>query len=327
MIVLTGGAGFIGANLLRQLNRLGFKEILVVDNVAKSRKWANLVGCTFCNYIHKDSLWQWLTDNPGIEFELVIHLGACTDTMENDFDYLIRNNTAYSQRLWDFCCNRKIPFIYASSAATYGDGAEGFSDAHETILSYRPINAYGYSKHLFDLWALAQKDTPPRWYALKFFNVYGPYEDHKDRMASVAYHAVPQALKKGCIRLFKSYREGYTDGGQKRDFVYVDDVVRMIMFLMNNEVPSGIYNAGSGEARTFNDLAAAIFGALKKQINIEYFEMPETIKSSYQYFTEANMSKIQSAGYNFKSTPLEIGVQQYIEWMLAKKHRGIENSI
>ena len=327
MILLTGGAGFIGANLLRQLNRLGIKDILIVDNVAKSRKWANLVGCTFCNYIHKDGLWQWLLENQEIEFELVIHLGACSNTMENDFDYLIRNNTSYSQRLWDFCYRRQIPFIYASSAATYGDGSVGFSDAHETICSYRPINGYGYSKHLFDLWALAQTETPPRWYGLKFFNVYGPYENHKNRMASVAYHAVPQAIKTGCIRLFKSYREGYTDGGQKRDFVYVDDVVRMIVFLMNSVVPNGVYNAGSGEARTFNDLAAAIFGALKKQTKIEYFDMPDTIKSGYQYFTEADMSKIQSAGYNIKSTPLEIGVQQYVEWMLDKKTSSIEDSI
>ena len=327
MLILTGGAGFIGANLLRQLNRLGFTDILIVDNVAKSRKWANLVGCSFANYIHKDFLWQWLGENPETRFEMVIHLGACTDTMEADFDYLIKNNTSYSQRLWDFCCRKEIPFIYASSAATYGDGAEGFSDAHETIPRYRPINGYGYSKHLFDLVALEQMDAPPRWYGLKFFNVYGPYENHKNRMASVAYHSLPQALKKGCIRLFKSYRDGYPDGGQKRDFVYVDDVVRMIVFLINNPAPSGIYNSGSGEARTFNDLASAIFGALKKDLKIEYFDMPETIKSSYQYFTQAEMAKVRSAGYNFKSTPLESGVQQYVEWMLDKKNRILEDLI
>jgi ADP-L-glycero-D-manno-heptose 6-epimerase len=325
MVILTGGAGFIGANLLRRLNRMGFTEILIVDNIAKSRKWANLVGCSFANYIHKDSLWQWLGENCGTRFEMVIHLGACTDTMEVDFEYLIKNNTTYSQRLWDFCYRQGIPFIYASSAATYGDGGEGFSDAHETVARYRPINGYGYSKHLFDLWALQQKNAPPRWYGLKFFNVYGPYENHKGKMASVAYHSLPQALNNGCIRLFKSYREGCPNGGQKRDFVYVEDVVRMILFLIKNPVPNGIYNCGSGEARTFNDLAGAIFGALNRYTKIEYFDMPETIRSSYQYFTEADMSKIQSAGYDYQPTPLDKGIQKYVQWMLEKPPNKIRN--
>jgi ADP-L-glycero-D-manno-heptose 6-epimerase len=322
MIILTGGAGFIGANLLRELNLQGFTDILVVDNIAKSRKWANLVGCTFSRYIHKDSLWQWLADNPGTRFEMVIHLGACSDTMEGDFDYLVRNNTAYTQRLWDFCCRKEIPFTYASSAATYGDGAEGFSDSHEKIKSLRPINGYGYSKHLFDLWALGQETTPPRWYGLKFFNVYGPYEFHKGRMASVAFHALPQVIEKGCFRLFKSYREGCPDGGQRRDFVYVGDVVRQMVFLMNNPVANGIYNSGSGEARTFNALAAAVFAALKKDSTIEYFDMPESIKNSYQYFTQAEMGKIRSVGFSVAPTQLETGVQRYVEWMLANKKQA-----
>jgi ADP-L-glycero-D-manno-heptose 6-epimerase len=323
MIILTGGAGFIGTNMLHRLNRMGCEDVLVVDNIAASDKWKNLVGATFRQYIQKDRLWEWLDSRPAAPLEAVIHLGACTDTMESDFDYLAENNLHYSQRLWQLCTQKQIPFVYASSAATYGDGAIGFSDDHSQILRYRPINPYGFSKHLFDLWALKQVDSPSRWYGLKFFNVYGPYENHKGRMASVAYFAIPQALEKGQIRLFKSGRSDYRDGEQKRDFVFVGDVVSIATHFLNNAAPSGIYNAGSGRAQTFNQLAAAIFNALKKPVNIEYFDMPETLQGSYQYFTEADMSKIVEAGCNFQPTSLEEGIHQYCDWLLKDRSERV----
>ncbi len=319
MIILTGGAGFIGTNTLITLNRMGREDVLVVDNIAATDKWMNLVGMAFRQYIHKDRLWDWLAARPSAPLEAVIHLGACTDTMETDFDYLAENNLRYSQRLWRVCTQRQIPFVYASSAATYGNGTVGFSDDHSQTHRYRPINPYGFSKHLFDLWALKQSDAPPRWYGLKFFNVFGPYENHKGRMASVAHFAIPQALEKGVIRLFTSGRTDYGDGEQKRDFVFVEDVVGIAIHFLNNAAPSGIYNAGSGSAQTFNRLAAAIFGALQKPVNIEYFDMPESLHSSYQYFTQADMTKLVEAGCNFEPTSLEDGVQRYCDWLLKSR--------
>jgi ADP-L-glycero-D-manno-heptose 6-epimerase len=319
MIVLTGGAGFIGSNVLAEINRRGRNDILVVDNVAVTAKWKNLVGRSFREYLHKKSFWQWALSNKTDPIEAVIHLGACTDTMEHDFDYLIENNVQYSQRIWRFCTERQIPLIYASSAATYGDGSDGFSDDHEKAAIYKPINQYGYSKHLFDLWALRQVETPQRWYGLKFFNVYGPRESHKGRMASVASFAIPQARQSGQIRLFKSYRNGCGDGEQKRDFVYVQDVVDLILYFLDAPAPSGIYNAGTGHSRSFNDLAQAIFSALKMPQRIEYFDMPETLRDSYQYFTEADMSKLISTGYNYEPTSLEDGVARYVDWLYEKR--------
>jgi len=317
MIILTGGAGFIGMNTLAALNQLGHDDILVVDNIGQSDKWKNLVGRFFRHYIPKDQLWEWLTRNRTEKVEAVIHLGACTDTMEYDFDYLTRNNIVYSQRLWQMCAEKQIPFVYASSAATYGDGSLGFSDEHTKTDQYRPINQYGFSKHRFDLWALKQSATPAGWYGIKFFNVYGPGEDHKGRMASVPNFAIPQALQTGKIRLFKSYRQDCADGEQKRDFVYVQDVVDIVInFFKIQTAPSGLYNAGTGKAETFFSLASAIFTALKKPVDIEYFEMPETLRDSYQYFTEADMRKLGAAGYKYKPTSLEEGIGQYAEWYL-----------
>ena len=315
MIILTGGAGFIGTNTLITLNRMGCEDVVVVDNVAASDKWKNLVGKVFRQYVHKDRLWQWLDGRSTAPLEAVIHLGACTDTMETDFDYLAENNLRYSQRLWRLCTEKQVPFVYASSAATYGDGTDGFSDDHGQIHRYRPINPYGFSKHLFDLWALKQTDAPPRWYGLKFFNVYGPYENHKGRMASVAHFAIPQALERGVIRLFKSGRPDCGDGEQKRDFVYVEDVVGIAIHFLNNAAPSGIYNAGSGRAQTFNRLAEAIFSALQKPLNIEYFDMPASLHGSYQYFTQADMAKLVEAGCNYQPTSLEAGIRRYCNWL------------
>jgi len=316
MLILTGGAGFIGANTLKALNRKGHNDIWVVDNVARTEKWKNLVDCTFSRYLHKDALWQSLAENPDEPPEAVIHLGACTDTLELDFDYLHRNNVEYSRRLWQLCTERNIPLIYASSAATYGDGTRGFSDHHADTIRYRPINPYGYSKHRFDLWALQQADTPRRWYGIKFFNVYGPRELHKGRMASVARFAIPQAVETGKIRLFKSHRPDCRDGDQRRDFVFVDDVVDIVVYLLEHELPSGLYNAGSGSARTFNRLAEAIFNALELPVCIEYFDMPESLRDSYQYFTEAEMEKLIQAGCPHRPTTLEDGIRRYVQWLL-----------
>ncbi len=316
MIVLTGAAGFIGTNVLITLNVQGIDDILVVDNIATTHKWKNLVGRSFRQYVNKSGLWDWLDQNNIENIEAVIHLGACSDTMERDFDYLAQNNIIYSQKLWQFCTEKQIPFIYASSAATYGDGSNGFSDDHEETFQYQPINPYGYSKHLFDLWALKQNKTPSRWYGLKFFNVYGPYENHKGRMASVAHFAIPQAREEGKIRLFKSYRSDYDDGEQRRDFVYVQDAVDTVMYLLNTSVPNGLYNAGSGKAQTFNQMADAIFKTMKKTVKIEYFDMPDGLKESYQYFTEADMKKFLSIKRDYRPKSLDEGIATYVNWYL-----------
>ena len=316
MIILTGGAGFIGTNALMTLNDRGYRDVLVVDNVGTTAKWENLVGRTFRDYVHKDRLWDWLARYPGEKIEAVIHLGACTDTMETDFDYLYENNVRYTQRLWQICTEKHMPFIYASSAATYGDGSYGFSDDHAQTGRYRPINPYGFSKHIFDLWALKQPRQPDRWYGLKFFNVYGPFENHKGRMASVARFAIPQALDTGKIRLFKSHRASCADGEQKRDFVYVQDVVDILIHLLDFPAPNGLYNAGSGTARSFNSVAAAIFTAAGLPQRIEYFDMPDALRGSYQYFTEADMHKLLDAGYPYQPSPLEEGVARYYQWIV-----------
>ena len=315
MIILTGGAGFIGCNTLATLNRMDCTDILVVDNVGRSSKWQNLVGKSFRHYVHKNALWPWLEKNDSEKVEAVIHLGACTDTMEKDFDYLAENNVSYSQKLWRFCTDRRIPFIYASSAATYGDGGNGFSDAHAKTVHYKPINPYGYSKHLFDLWALKQKQSPSQWYGIKFFNVYGPGENHKGRMASVPNFAIPQAKQNGKIRLFRSHLPGVKDGEQKRDFVYVQDVVDLVVHFLDSSAPSGLYNAGTGRSRSFNDLAKAIFSGLNIPGEIEYFEMPDDIKNSYQYFTEADMKKLIATGYHHAPVSLEEGIARYVKWL------------
>lgn len=315
MLILTGAAGFIGSNTLAALNRSYGDDILLVDNVGRTGKWRNLVGRSFRQYVHKTALWSWLEQYASETLDAVIHLGACTDTMENDFDYLVENNVAYSRGIWQLCTERQIPLIYASSAATYGDGRRGFSDDHERIPGYRPINAYGYSKHLFDLWALKQPKTPPRWYGLKFFNVYGPREGHKGGMASVANFAIPQAKKSGTIRLFRSHREDCGDGEQRRDFIYVDNAVELIVHFLGATLPSGLYNAGTGQSTSFNDLATAIFKAFNLPVAIDYVDMPATIRGSYQYFTEADMSKLTASGCRYKPLSVEAGIQRYVNWL------------
>lgn len=317
MIILTGAAGFIGTNMLIELNNAGCDDVLVVDEVKQTTKWQHLVGLGFRDYLHKDDLWQWLDRNPNTGLDGVVHLGACSDTREPDFDFLVRNNVQYSQRLWQLCSQRGVPFIYASSAATYGDGKNGFSDDHNLIAKLRPINAYGYSKHMFDLWAIRQKECPPNWAGLKFFNVYGPFEDQKVGMASVIYHAYRQIQENGNVKLFKSYIPEFKHGEQLRDFIYVKDVVAAVKFFLDARVDSGLYNLGTGQARTFYDLASSVFAALDKPVNIEYIDMPQDVRAHYQYFTQADVSKLREFGFVKEFTSLEDGVQEYVTSLLA----------
>ena len=305
--------------MLSALNEMGEENILIVDNIGSTKKWKNLVDKKYGEYIHKNQLWNWLENNQGIEVSFVIHLGACTNTMETDFDYLYANNVIYSQKIWQFCSDRKVPLIYASSAATYGDGSSCFSDDETNLKNLKPINQYGYSKHLFDLWVLQQRKSPPKWYGLKYFNVYGPWEAHKGNMASTAYQKICEALDTGVIRLFESHHEKYDHGEQKRDFIFVGDITEIMKyFFLSNNVPSGIYNAGTGTARSFNDLANSIFIALDKSANnIEYFDMPKALQDSYQYVTEADMSKLFSTGYEYNSFSLELGIRKYVDWLFS----------
>jgi len=315
MIVLTGGAGFIGANALEALNRAGESDVLVVDEVGTSEKWRHLIGQQFRDYTHKDHLWRWLEENRRVPITGVIHLGACTDTMETDFDYVIENNVGYSRRLWALCVEHQVPFVYASSAATYGDGSLGFSDNEKLLPTLRPLNPYGFSKHLFDLWVLSQEQTPPQWAGLKFFNVYGPHEEHKGRMASAAYHFYRQASQQSRIGLFKSHRPEFGNGEQVRDFVYVRDVVGVIMHVLGSRGLSGIYNVGTGRGRTFNDMASALFTALGRPPAVDHIDMPPGLREHYQYFTQADVAKLRRSGYTMPFTTLEDGVAAYVRFL------------
>ena len=313
MIILTGGAGFIGTNLLIELNNRGYTDIVLVDNISTTEKWRNLVGRQFLEYVHKDSFWSWLESSTDINIEAIFHLGACSDTMEQNFDYLYINNVVYSQKLWAIAADRDIPFFYASSAATYGDGSQGFSDNHSTIGSLKPLNGYGMSKQLFDLWVLKQTNQPPNWVGLKFFNVFGPYEDHKGRMASVLWHFNKQINSDKKIELF-SGSHGFGDGEQRRDFIYVKDAVDMMMFIFKNKVESGLYNIGTGISTTFNELAR-IFTKSNKMMKIEYIPFPEDLLEFYQPDTKANILKIHSAGYKYKFD-LAGSIHDYLRYLL-----------
>lgn len=312
MIVVTGGAGFIGANTLRGLNEKGLSDMLVVDDIGTSRQWEHLVGCEYREYVHKGDFWDWYETHGAGNLGGVLHLGACSDTTEEDFDYLVRNNVRYSRRMWRLCAEEGIPFVYASSAATYGEGGQGFSDDHATVPGLRPTNRYGYSKHRFDLWALAAEVAPPSWAGLKFFNVYGPYEGHKGQMASVVRHAYFQVMEQGYVELFASHRPDIADGEQKRDFVYVEDAVDVMLAFLEKDAPSGIYNVGTGEARSFADLARAVFAAMDEAPDIRYVPMPRELRDQYQYFTEAGNDKLRGAGLKSSWTSLEAGVGAYV---------------
>lgn len=312
MIIVTGGAGFIGSAFLWRLNEEGIDDVCVVDHLGTSDKWKNLAKRRYRDYLHKDEFLQLIrADTFPFTVEAVIHLGACSSTTERDADYLWHNNVRYSQEVTRWAVARGIRVIYASSAATYGDGTRGFSDYEEKIPGLRPINMYGYSKQVFDLWVL-REGLRDRVTGIKFFNVFGPNEYHKGDMRSVVHKAVEQIMAEGQVRLFKSYRPAYGDGGQKRDFVYVKDCVDVLFWLLSHPEVTGIFNLGTGQARTWNDLICSVFAALGREPQIEYVDMPPGLEKQYQYFTEARMEKLAQAGCPLKFHPLEDAVRDYI---------------
>lgn len=318
MIIVTGGAGFIGSAFVWKLNQEGIDDIVIVDQLGKDDKWKNLVSLRFEDYIHKDDFFNMLCDD-AIPFKVsaIVHMGACSSTTERDADYLWKNNFLYTKTMAEWGLQRNIRFIYASSAATYGDGEKGFSDDHTNIKLLKPINMYGYSKQLFDLWVLRHK-LEEKMAGIKFFNVFGPNEYHKGDMASVVFKAFHQIKETGKVKLFKSYTRGFKDGGQMRDFVYVKDCVNVMWWLLNNRAVNGIFNLGTGKARTWNDLIKAVFTAMKKKTNIEYIEMPEALRNQYQYFTQAEMKKLKSVSCPVKFSSLEDSVHDYVTKYLQK---------
>lgn len=318
MYIVTGGAGFIGSAMIWQLNQMGIDDILVVDNLSTSEKWNNLVGLRYEDYLHRDQLLKMIQggDDP-FETEAVIHMGACSATTELDADFLMENNYRYTQHMCRHCLDHGARFINASSAATYGDGEHGFDDDEEGIEKLRPLNMYGYSKQLFDLWA-RKGGMLGAIVCLKFFNVYGPNEYHKDDMRSVICKAHKQITETGQLKLFKSYRDEYPNGGQMRDFVYVKDCTAIMAWLLEHREVNGIFNVGTGTSRTWNDLAASVFAAMEREVNIEYIEMPESIRDKYQYYTEAKMDKLRAAGCDVPLTSLEDGAADYVRNYLAQ---------
>lgn len=319
MIILTGVSGFIGSCLLTHLNQSGFnREIVVVDDFYKLYKDKNTDNKAVREWMHRDIFLDWF-EKTTQKVDLVLHIGARTDTTLMDTDIFDQLNVNYSKRIWTACARKEIPMIYASSAATYGDGNLGFDDNHENIHLLKPLNPYGDSKQQFDLWALEQDEKPPFWVGCKFFNVYGPNEYHKGRMASVIFHTYHQIRNTGGMKLFKSHRPDYADGHQSRDFIYVKDILDIITFFIQHpSTTSGIYNFGTGVARTFLDLALNTFAAMNIPENISYIDTPIDIRDTYQYFTEANMSKLREAGYTKPFYSLEDGVQEYVKDYLMK---------
>lgn len=309
-IIVTGGAGFIGSCMVRKLNDMGIEDIYIVDNVNTSEKWMNLRNKKYIRYYHKDEFLQELDTLEDVT--CVIHLGACSATTEQDFDYLYKNNYLYTIALWEYCAKKQISFLYASSAATYGDGELGFDDKMD-IKGLMPLNRYGYSKQIFDLWAEKQTERPAQAVGMKFFNVYGPNEYAKGKMASVIFHGYKQVKENNCIRLFKSHKEGYEDGGQLRDFVYVKDICDVMAFFMENPQVSGLFNLGTGNAESFKTLGESVFIALGLEPNIEYIDMPVELREKYQYFTEADISKLRSVGYDKPFHDLRSGAIDYVQ--------------
>lgn len=326
-IVITGAAGFIGSCLVGFLNSAGYENLILVDDFSHEEKKANLETKNLIIKIERENFFDWLeTENRHIEF--VYHIGARTDTTEFDYSVHEHLNVEYSKKIWNYCSENKIPLVYASSAATYGSGTLGYTDDESLIEKLKPLNPYGISKNEFDKWALRQvqgEKAPPAWAGLKFFNVYGPNEYHKARMASVIFHSYNQIIQNGFVKLFKSHKKNFKDGEQLRDFIYVKDVLKICFWFLEcwEKVPqsfvSGIYNVGTGKARSFNDLVNATFSALKKPAKIEYIDMPEDIRETYQYFTEADMNKIRAAGYFQPFYSLEAGVEDYVRNYLSPK--------
>jgi ADP-L-glycero-D-manno-heptose 6-epimerase len=311
-VLVTGGAGFIGSALVWALNRRGCDDIVVCDVHLTDKKQKNLRPLRFEKYVDAGSLLRKLESGKLGKFDLILHMGACSSTTEQDVAYLTRNNYDFTRELADWALANKTRFVYASSAATYGDGSSGMSDSDSNLQSLQPLNPYGHSKHVFDLHA-KRKGFLKKIVGLKYFNVFGPNEDHKGDMRSLVHKSFSQVKKEGVIRLFKSYRKDYRDGEQKRDFLYIKDAVAMTLHLAANKKAGGLYNIGSGAARTWVDLANSVFAALDAKTKIEFIEMPKTIRDKYQYYTQADISKLRAAGYREKVTPLESAVADYVK--------------
>ncbi|WP_395618656.1 ADP-glyceromanno-heptose 6-epimerase [Aquirufa sp.] len=318
MIIVTGAAGFIGSCLIQKLNELKFRYIIAVDDFSSEEKNLNLEGKSIMTRVDRKDLFTWLEKN-NREVEFFFHIGARTDTTEFDTKIFDELNVDYSKKVWESCVAYQIPLVYASSAATYGLGEIGYEDNETTISSLKPLNPYGDSKNNFDIWALKQEKKPFFFAGLKFFNVYGPNEYHKGRMASVIWHAYQQIKSNGSLKLFKSHRDDYQDGEQMRDFIYVKDLIDVCVFLMEHRKNSGIYNLGTGKARSFNDLGKATFMALGLEPKINYIDTPVDIRDKYQYYTEATMEKLRGIGYDKDFTSLEEGVKDYVQNYLVKR--------
>lgn len=312
MIVITGAAGFIGSCLISKLNQEGHTNLILVDDFSNERKKANYINKQYAKMIERKEFLNWFQKNAK-DVTYIFHIGAKTDTAEFNVDLLNELNLNYTKTIWQICSENSIPLAYASSAATYGLGEFGYDDDETKISLLKPLNPYGESKNDFDKWAITQTSTPPKWAGFKFFNVYGPNEYHKGRMASVIFHSFNQINATGLVKLFRSHNPNYTDGGQLRDFVYVKDVVNVLYFAFEKNLKNGIYNLGSGKARPFLDLAKATFKALGKEPNIEFIDTPIDIRDKYQYFTEANMAKLVAQGYTTPFTSLEEGVEDYVK--------------
>jgi len=319
-ILLTGAAGFIGSYLLGYLNSEGYNDIIIADDFTEEEKKPNYSSKQYTEKIEREGLIDWLNSGErGIDF--VFHLGARTDTTEFDYAVHEKLNLEFSKKIWEYCTSHQVPLVYASSAATYGAGERGYKDDHETVNALKPLNPYGVSKNEFDKWALVQTVQPPFWAGLKFFNVYGPNEYHKGRMASVIFHSFNQIRSQGRVKLFRSHRPDFKDGQQLRDFIYVKDVARVCYWMMGHSIPPGLYNLGTGKARTFEDLARATFAGMGKEPVIEYIDMPADIRDKYQYYTEADMGKLRAVGYSENFTSLEEGVKEYVaEYLVPGKY-------
>lgn len=337
MIIITGAAGFIGSVVAGELNKKGRNDLILVDDFSKKQKERNYIDLKYKALVDRNDFFDWFKENhENVDF--VVHLGARTDTTEFDWNVFQKLNVDYTKTMFLLCTEYHIPMVYASSAATYGDGELGYDDSHDVVERLQPLNPYGRSKNEVDKWILKQHHQPPFWAGLKFFNVYGPNEYHKGRMASVIFHSYNQIKETGKVKLFRSHRPDFQDGQQLRDFIYVKDIASVIWFMieshrvnespsrrvgdgrdtLNTSVKSGIYNLGTGKARSFYDLAANTFKAMGKEINIEFIDIPEDIRDKYQYFTEANMAKLKAAGYDKDFTSLEDGVADYVRNYLMK---------
>jgi len=318
MIVVTGAAGFIGSYLVGKLNKAGYKDLILVDKIDDPLKEFNLAHKNYKKFIDRDNFFKWLIKHSH-EVEFIFHLGARTDTLGQEPQLYQQLNLIYTQRLWNICSEIQVPLLYASSAATYGNGEWGFSDDHHNIAHLRPLNLYGWSKHDFDVWALKQFRTPPFWAGLKFFNVYGPNEYHKGQMASVVLHAFQTIRETGKMKLFRSHHKDYKDGEQSRDFVFVEDIADVMMFFMESQKNRGIFNVGTGKARSFLDLTTSVFQSMKLSPDISFIDTPVDLRGRYQYFTEADIQKLRDIGFTKTFTELENGVEQYVgEFLMAE---------